>query len=354
MPQVLKHSITEGSKLHPQKNGFVHTVLEAYGRHNHLRIRPDDVWIAILTQLSFYVNAHAEALRGYFVEHTGKRRLVVEDPSGNRFTLDYEAMVRGMTQLIRESVVDATLVEWMLPDFTTTSLKDTTICSIAMMSTLREYFEYTFRGGCGIPTVTLDGTKADWQRILNRLERLYDFGDEPSAWAHMLGPIIQQFIAAFDGQINTKFWEHIVYHDRIISGPNYISGWITAFCVWDNLGKWHAGPIPTGAVVLRRESSANISGAPRCDAEGSAGSSVLNIDPSKKLKYTLDGISFPAIDFSQIPTGCCTVDVLLDDNGKELDCSMVAGHVAAEASASVMGGEFDTLSPAPQWFLVAK
>ena len=50
------------------------------------------------------MNAHAEALRGYFVEHTGKRRLVVEDPSGNRFTLDYEAMVRGMTQLIRESV----------------------------------------------------------------------------------------------------------------------------------------------------------------------------------------------------------------------------------------------------------
>ena len=60
--------------LTPHKNGFVHTVIEAYGKHRHLTIRyvsvslcfsaeligvprlhcrPDDVWIAILTQLSF-------------------------------------------------------------------------------------------------------------------------------------------------------------------------------------------------------------------------------------------------------------------------------------------------------------
>lgn len=30
------------------------------------------------------------------------------------------------------------MVEWILPDFTTTTLKDTTICSILMMSTLKQ------------------------------------------------------------------------------------------------------------------------------------------------------------------------------------------------------------------------
>ena len=34
-------------------------------------------------------------------------------------------------------VVDKTLVEWILPDFTTTTVKDTTICAVLMMSSLK-------------------------------------------------------------------------------------------------------------------------------------------------------------------------------------------------------------------------
>ncbi|KAI0828585.1 hypothetical protein BC628DRAFT_1363354 [Trametes gibbosa] len=40
-------------RLNAKSNGFVHTVLQAYADHHHLVIRPDDVWIAILSQLSF-------------------------------------------------------------------------------------------------------------------------------------------------------------------------------------------------------------------------------------------------------------------------------------------------------------
>lgn len=31
----------------PQRNGFVHTVVEAYNQHRALIVRPDDVWLAI-------------------------------------------------------------------------------------------------------------------------------------------------------------------------------------------------------------------------------------------------------------------------------------------------------------------
>ncbi|KAI0334311.1 hypothetical protein GY45DRAFT_1343615 [Cubamyces sp. BRFM 1775] len=343
--EVLRHSITQESSLYPQKNGFVHTVLEAYGRHNHLRIRPDDVWIAILTQLSFYINAHAEELRGYFVVHTASERLTVER-NGNRYTLDYESMVGEMTRLIGHNVVDATLVDWILPNFTTTTSKDTMICSIAMMSTLQRYFMFGLTAGCGIPTVTLDGTKGDWQKILARLERLYDFGAEPSVWANMLGAIIRRFVAAFDGENHTTFWEHIAYRE-IVSGPDYISGWITAFCVWDHRGQWQAGTIPP--VVVDKWAKTG----------GTSHGSLLNIStasggPRAKPQYTLDGVLYPAIAFNRIPPGYSTVDVTLNDNGQVLNCSMVAGHVAAKASASAVGGELDTLSPAPQWFLFEK
>ncbi|OJT14292.1 hypothetical protein TRAPUB_9152 [Trametes pubescens] len=228
--------------LSSQSNGFVHGVMHAYAAHNHLVIRPDDVWIAILTQLSFYVNAHAEELRAYVVAHEGTRRLTVSDV-GIRHSVDFGRLAHAMTREIHKNVVDSTLAEWILPDFTTTIIKDSTICSVLMMSTLKAYFEYYVDITCGIPTVTLEGTKADWQRIVKRLERLYELGDEPTAWAKMLYPILRRFVSAFDGRPDTEFWKQVVYRQQAYCGQDDLNGWLTAFCVWTSEGKWKAGPL---------------------------------------------------------------------------------------------------------------
>lgn len=37
----------------PDRNGFVNPAVRAYDCHHDLLIRPDDVWIAILTQINF-------------------------------------------------------------------------------------------------------------------------------------------------------------------------------------------------------------------------------------------------------------------------------------------------------------
>ena len=70
--------------------------------------------------------------------------------------------------------------------------------------------------------------------------------------------------------------------------------------------------------------------------------------------YTLDGALYFSLDKSSIPAGYSEVDVLVDDNGEEFNCKMVSGHVASAVSKAVEGGTFDTLSPAPQWFLYVK
>ncbi|KAJ4286402.1 hypothetical protein N0V88_008025 [Collariella sp. IMI 366227] len=44
----------------------------------HLWLWPDDVWLAVLTQFSFFVNGNAEALRSFFVTHTDKPELVFD------------------------------------------------------------------------------------------------------------------------------------------------------------------------------------------------------------------------------------------------------------------------------------
>jgi len=43
----------ESANIVPNSNGFVNSLAAAYNQHHDLVIRPDDVWIAILSQFNF-------------------------------------------------------------------------------------------------------------------------------------------------------------------------------------------------------------------------------------------------------------------------------------------------------------
>ncbi|RDX50792.1 hypothetical protein OH76DRAFT_1455116 [Lentinus brumalis] len=394
---MLQTSITRDNiaNLVPRSNGFVHAALEAYGGHHHLRIRPDDVWLAILTQLGFYVNGHAEELRSYFVAHQGKKKLVVTT-SGDRYSNDYASISRQFASLIHQNVVDSTLVEWILPDFTSTTWHDRTIGSMVMMSTLKAYFEYFVSVECGIPTVTLEGEKADWEEIHRRLYRLYELGDEPSVWADMLRPILSRFVDAFDGKPDVQFWEHIAYRSTVSCGELALSGWITAFCLWSPEGKWlpweslpaipKQPPVPPPVVRPPWKEPVEAGGPSKGNALTRAGKWLSRALPAllrkrgerRKVAHEpssqkdseqaavasstsgrhggleVDGVQYYTIPTGSIPAGYSEVDVSVDDNGKALYCKMVAGHVAIAVSSSKPDGQLDTLSPSTHWFMFEK
>src|SRR5690349_20929723 len=56
--QTLIQCSQDDADVVPFDKGLVHIVIGAYNNHFNLVLRPDDVWQAIVTQLSFYVNAH--------------------------------------------------------------------------------------------------------------------------------------------------------------------------------------------------------------------------------------------------------------------------------------------------------
>jgi hypothetical protein len=227
------------SDLIPADNGFVHTVARAYNDHHALIIRPDDIWLAILVQFNFFVNGNAESLRSQFVAHKGKKHLKVK-AVGTKYTVDFGNMAKAMTHQIKKNVVDPALRAWIIPDFSTTTNNDTIVCSIVMMATLKQYFSYEFGITCGIPRVTLDGNKADWQNILERLEKLKEYGLQCIAWYHQLFFVVSRFVEAFDdptSATNIDFWSRVIKYDSG-SGFTDISGWITAFCVFGADGKW--------------------------------------------------------------------------------------------------------------------
>ncbi|KAI0654378.1 hypothetical protein C8Q70DRAFT_525515 [Cubamyces menziesii] len=348
--ELLKSSVkaSESPSLLPQRNGFVGAVIEAWAFHSHLRIRPDDVWTAILTQLSFYVHAHAESLRSYFVAHNGQEELRISG-IGGRYGIYFSRMAQEFTKKMREHLVDRTLADWILPDFSTTTVTDQTVCSVLMMATCKSYFKYGVDLTCGFPSVTLEGTRSDWQRLLKRLDRLYEFGDEPAVWANMLQPILRRFVSAFDGNPDVEFWKHAADRSGGFCEPEYFSGWITAFCVWSQDGKWLAGPLPE---TIPTAPTYNVpETTPR---SGSSPSHGVQRDPTGQTSYTLDGVRYFTISIGDVPPGYGEVDVTIDDNGTRIDCTMLAGHVALAAMERAPGDRFYTLSPAPQWFVLRK
>jgi hypothetical protein len=201
---IIQSSFTTTSTgITPSKNGFVHTVTDAYNNHNALSIRPDDVWLTIVIQFSFFINGNAELLRSQFVAHDGKKELVIT-ANGTKHTVDFGAVAECMTAEIEKNVVDPSLREWIMPDFSTTTRNDTIACAIAAMATMKEYFSYTCCILCGIPRVTLEGKKKDWENILKRLEKLKQYGVKTIAWYHLLFPVISRFVKAFDDPMRRR------------------------------------------------------------------------------------------------------------------------------------------------------
>jgi len=228
-------------------NGLVHTVVDTYNRHHALVLRPDDIWLCILTQFNLFVNGEgrAEQLRSVFVAHEGKKPLEIEG-EGTRYTADYGDMAKRMTQLVEENIVDPSLRTWIIPSFTTTTATDVVVASVTMMATLQTYFDYRFSLRCGIPHVTLLGEQDDWEQIVRRIEKLKEYGPETTAWYRLLKPVVTRFSRAFDTGVadsadNREFWNRVVHWQPGGSGPTFLSGWINAFCAFDNKGKWLGG-----------------------------------------------------------------------------------------------------------------
>ncbi|CCM02705.1 uncharacterized protein FIBRA_04811 [Fibroporia radiculosa] len=329
--EVFQSSVLEDevATLYPRSNGFVYTVMQAYNTHHHLSLRPDDVWIAILSQFSFYMNSHTTLLRTLFPNRTKNALSLACEVGCPRNPVDFGSMARQTTEHLHKNVCDEGLTRWILPDFTTTTLVDTTVCSVMMMSMVNSCFVFDMLCACGIPSVTLEGEKADWQKLLDRIGRLESFGPEPRTWAGMLRPILGRFVEAFDGKPDIEFWNHVAHYNPTSYGADDLSGWISAFCVWSSKGAWQAG--------------------------------TTSVDGCQGLerRLVLDGVTYPQMSTMFIPEGYCEVDITLNTGGAMLDCLMVAGHMAMGVAAVTGHGYVraptgNMVSPAPQWFVLLK
>ncbi|MFZ5635005.1 MAG: DUF4419 domain-containing protein [Pseudomonadota bacterium] len=193
----------------------------AFYQHLPLRLSPDAIWLTLARGFALHVNLHAESLRHRFVEHEGKKKLVVQRddflPGADN---PWPEAFSAFSGLIAENTGGvSSLLE---ADFSTSGPLERAVSHLMAMDAFQAYFEYMMLCGCGIPRVVLTGTGDDWRRLREKASAFADYGLE--SWIAALDPVLAQFERAKGGEVDTDFWRSM-FRYRSGSGPAVMTGW---------------------------------------------------------------------------------------------------------------------------------
>lgn len=226
-------------------NGFLVACMTAFAQHLPLQLTPDDIWSLISYTFAKHVDENAEELRSMFVQHQGKKRLLVETPvtfqmssNGNPDTgasaREWEGRIfPDFSQQIREHV-GSKVHDSVTADFSTTSAPTKAAAEITLMAAMKNYFSYGMSTMCGIPKITLAGTEEDWVALRNRAEELGSLMTSKFSqyWMPLLLPVLDECVDSYKGNVNHGFWQSMVKlrNNGMGSGyEEYISGWMQIF-----------------------------------------------------------------------------------------------------------------------------
>ncbi|KAN0019002.1 hypothetical protein ACTFIU_002204 [Dictyostelium citrinum] len=310
---ILQTSFNEDLKSGGGLNSFVYSAWESYNKHHHLVLRPDNIWMAILTQFLFYVNKNSEELREKFVDFDNKKTLKVY----TRYPIleaPFDELTIEMSNEIQSNIKDPSIRDWIIPNFTTTTESDKVVFSIALMSTMKNYFDYVFHTDCGLSEVTLLGEIKDWINLKERVEQMNQFDNKDGTikkWLVYLLPIIDNFIESANGHPDTKWWNQIVDY-REQSGCSVLTGWLATFCVFDIKGRYEDD---------------------------------MHIDYFRKKEI----FPWPRVNGESIPNGFVSCPVLLKEFQKEYNSTIYSGHFGSKLLENN-----SKLIPSLDWFIVTK
>jgi len=220
--------------INTEKNGLLYSLYIAYTHHYAIRLRPDDIWLAILNGFQNHVNKNAKELRSKFVNHDGKKEILIRRDD---FVLDkenpWDQVFGEFAKQCQDNIKNPDLYNVVSNSYSTSTAIDVAAYNISFMSTLKKYFDFTLMTLCGIPEIKLLGTKEDWIELKIRTLKLKDYMVEKFAdkWFGLLIPILDEFIKVFMGEIDKTFWSLIFKEYKNEGSGAYInlSGWFNIF-----------------------------------------------------------------------------------------------------------------------------
>ena len=230
----------EESIFNHKKSSLIQGLVLAYKNHYPITITPDMIWILVLQGFSRFMEKYEDSVRDIFVNFEGKKELNVEIYDKTPYTAtkeDWDGIMKEFVEKIGQHVGQET-TDSLECNFSTTSQVAKVTSQVAIMSAMKQYFTYKAKFlGCGISTITLEGSMQDWEKIKSKLEFLSTKGLE---WytKHLI-PIIDKILESknyynYNGQLNEElieFWKGMV---RVkgkggLYDPLIINGWIVKF-----------------------------------------------------------------------------------------------------------------------------
>ncbi len=327
----------------PSADSFVRGALQAWGEHLHLVLGPDELWLTVLAQVNFYMNAHpAEAAAAAFDLRANDTTVVSAYP-------DWYTIVAALYGAVTARIKPAWLQRaWISPNFTTSTDEHVMAAHILMLAQTRAFLRAPLpRDGhallCGLPSVTLLGARADWAALQWRVEQLPLFGPDPAAYAARLRPVLRRFVASFDdpdAPAVRAFWNQIVVAapaaasaaalsglaaaappaDAACSGssngPSFnVSGWITAFYYWDADGTPYGRAVPAAG-------------------------------PSSAPSTTLDNVTYPAVDLRTLPVSYGRTSFVLPrwNDTDDFEVLAMGGPLGKRIDGGAPPGYFEALN----------
>jgi hypothetical protein len=261
--------------IYASQDSFIRGAIDAGAKHQHLLIRPQDVWITILKQLTSYLRKHKDD-----ADVLGKWDYLDRDIIDPLQDVMWWGMMDNVDGWMQQQVMRRNktnwLVDWVHPNFPTTLQRgvglqksdEEMIANALMMSrsTPTPAWENGDLIPCqnGIPSITLLGTQAEWEALVNKLQPLKEgqFGSEPRLYALNLDSILRQFAATFRDPNNLvirTFWNDIVTmtaKQRLCQTTDMVTGWVNAFHFWNGAGD----VLPAGSILGASNETLEING----------------------------------------------------------------------------------------------
>lgn len=235
-----KHSALPDSLIYFGENPFLAGLVRAYQDHRPFTLSPDMIWLLISQGFARHISFNPEKYRDMIVHFDGKKDLKIE--ARNYITIGdtNSKWEKVFPQFIAQmnAYVDSELINVLTSDFSTTTELERIVSQITIMETMKGYFGYEIDGrGCGIPSITLEGTVEDWQKVLVKTQYLSKY--DLQWWTSELCPIIENIIDTKKGKFHRNFWMKMVkIHSKDEYGsPDIITGWISTFYPYTSDGK---------------------------------------------------------------------------------------------------------------------
>jgi hypothetical protein len=339
------------------------SVYEAFYKHFPVKLNPNAVWLTIAQGFACFVGLFSEELRHKFVSHEGKELITISDPNPPE-KVNWPACFTGFSEQVKTRV-GAPTVTLLQASFSNSTPVDILASHVTLMDTFKSYFNYEIMCGCGLPSIELLGSVADWEEIRAKAQglRAYELtkgelkGKEPLSknlfrenprrrpeflkiWLDELIPVLEHFVEAARGRPDRVFFGSCVNLSGVSGMPGPpITGWISVFYPYlkeglvenDAMGRWRAAydvakaqPGVQGITAQLNQDEGFRSFKKRSDA---------------KVKTVWGGVQL-----SEIPIGFATAPVTLMDirTQEKIEVKVLGGlatmHQALDGALEVRSG----------------